>query len=108
VTSENKPAVKVLSEKTGYVDNFQHDSLNSEMVPVSIDGLSEEFRDLSRRRRFTETSTASTNSHLLKLGNGTTDALNEHLYTDHGENQTHHSRNDLDAVVSDVFNDAFA
>jgi hypothetical protein len=46
VTSENKPAVKVLSEKTGYGDNFQHDSLDLEMVPVSIDGLSEEFRDL--------------------------------------------------------------
>jgi hypothetical protein len=38
--------VKVLSEKTGYVDNFQHDSLDSEMVPVSIDGLSEEFGGL--------------------------------------------------------------
>jgi hypothetical protein len=46
VTSENKPALKVLSEKTGYVDNFQHDSMDLEMFPVSIDGLSEEFSDL--------------------------------------------------------------
>jgi hypothetical protein len=38
--------VKVLSEKTGSVDNFRDDGLDTEMVPVSIDGLSEEFRDL--------------------------------------------------------------
>jgi hypothetical protein len=47
--SENSASgggVKVLGEKTGYVDNFQHNSLDSEMVPVSVDVLSEEFRDL--------------------------------------------------------------
>jgi hypothetical protein len=62
---------------------------------------------LMSRIRSTETR-ASTNPHLLNFDNGTTDALNEHLHADHGENQAHHSRNDLDAVVSDVFDDAFA
>jgi hypothetical protein len=39
-------AVKVLSEKTGPDNNFKNERLDSELVPVSIDGLSEELRDL--------------------------------------------------------------
>jgi hypothetical protein len=38
--------VKVLSEKTGSVDNFRDDGLDSESIPVCIDGLSEEFGGL--------------------------------------------------------------
>jgi len=40
--------VKVLSEKTGSDHNFKNDNLDPELVPVSIDGLSDEFRDLLR------------------------------------------------------------
>ena len=47
-TSVPDGGVKVLSEKTGSVDNFRDDGLDSELVPVSIDGLSDEFRDLLR------------------------------------------------------------
>jgi hypothetical protein len=47
-TSGPDGGVKVLSEKTGPVDNFQKDRLDSELVPVSIDGLSEEFGELLR------------------------------------------------------------
>ena len=36
----------MLSEKTGSVDNFRDDGLDSELIPVSIDGLSEEFGEL--------------------------------------------------------------
>ena len=39
-------AVKVLSEKTGSVDNFQNDRLNSELAPADIDNLEDEFRGL--------------------------------------------------------------
>ena len=45
-TSASGGGVKVLSEKTGSVDNFRDDGLDSELVPVSIDGLSEEFGEL--------------------------------------------------------------
>ncbi|MGA9263481.1 MAG: hypothetical protein WBV95_16000, partial [Desulfobacterales bacterium] len=38
--------VKVLSEKTGSVDNFQNDRLNSELAPADIDNLADEFRGL--------------------------------------------------------------
>ena len=36
----------MLSEKTGSVDNFRDDGLDSESIPVCIDGLSEEFGGL--------------------------------------------------------------
>jgi hypothetical protein len=62
---------------------------------------------LQSRIRFAGTH-ASTNPHLLKLGDITTDAVNEHLGTDYGKNQTHQSRNDLDAVVADEFDEAFS
>jgi hypothetical protein len=39
-------AVKVLSEKTGLDNNFQNDSLDSELVPAGIDNLADKFRDL--------------------------------------------------------------
>ena len=39
-------AVKVLSEKTGPDNNFQNDSLDSELVPAGIDNLADEFRGL--------------------------------------------------------------
>jgi hypothetical protein len=39
-------AVKVLSEKTAPADNFRDDRLDSELILVSIDGLSEEFGKL--------------------------------------------------------------
>jgi hypothetical protein len=45
-TSASGGGVKVLSEKTGSVDNFRDDGLDSELIPVSIDGLSEEFGGL--------------------------------------------------------------
>jgi len=45
-TSATGEGVKVLSEKTGSDDKFQNDRIDSELVPVSIDGLSEEFGDL--------------------------------------------------------------
>jgi hypothetical protein len=45
-TSATGEGVKVLSEKTGSVDNFRDDGLDSELIPVSIDGLSEEFGGL--------------------------------------------------------------
>ena len=38
--------VKVLSEKTGSNENFQNDSLNSELVQVGIDNLTDEFRGM--------------------------------------------------------------
>jgi hypothetical protein len=45
-TSTSGGGVKVLSEKTESVDNFRDDRLDSELIPVSIDGLSEEFGKL--------------------------------------------------------------
>jgi hypothetical protein len=45
-TSASGGGVNVLSEKTGSVDNFRDDGLDSELIPVSIDGLSEEFGGL--------------------------------------------------------------
>jgi hypothetical protein len=47
-TSATGEGVKVLSEKTGSDDKFQNDRIDSELVPVSIDGLSEEFGELLR------------------------------------------------------------
>ena len=44
--SASGQGVKVLSEKMGSLDNFQKDGVNFELVPVSIEGLSEEFRDM--------------------------------------------------------------
>jgi hypothetical protein len=45
-TSFPDKGVKALSEKAGSADNFQKDGLDSEMVPVGIDALSEEFAEL--------------------------------------------------------------
>ena len=41
-------AVKVLSEKTGSVDNFQKNGVDLELVPLSIEGLSDEFRNMQQ------------------------------------------------------------
>ena len=46
VPSDADGAVKVLSEKTGPDNNFQNDSLDSELVPAGIDNLADEFRGL--------------------------------------------------------------
>ena len=46
VPPDAEGAVKVLSEKTGSGDNFQKDSLPSELVPARIENLADEFRGL--------------------------------------------------------------
>ena len=45
-TSVPGGGVKVLSEKTGLDDNFQNDILDSELVPVKVGNLADEFRGL--------------------------------------------------------------
>jgi hypothetical protein len=47
-TSVAGGGVKVLSEISGSFDNFQNDSLDAELVPLSIDGLSEELGEMMR------------------------------------------------------------
>ncbi len=47
-TSGPDGGVKVLSEKTGSVDNFQKNGVDLELVPLSIEGLSDEFRNMQQ------------------------------------------------------------
>ena len=38
----------MLSEKTGYDNNFQNAGVDFEQIPINIEGFSDEFRDLLR------------------------------------------------------------